>query len=73
MEWPIPNTQLDHTLINFVPGSSWTLAQKGAKRNEMIGLDDKHQTMAVVYGILSDDFLPLQLIYTGKQLPACQM
>lgn len=56
-----------------MPGSSWTLAQKGAKRNEMIGLDDKHQTMAVVYGILSDDFLPLQLIYTGKQLPACQM
>ena len=56
----------DHTPINIVPGSQWTMAQKGAKRIEMIGLDDKHQITAVVCGTLSGDFLPMQLIYTGK-------
>ena len=42
------------------------MAQKGAKRIEMIGLDDKRQITAVVCGTLSGDFLPMQLIYTGK-------
>ena len=56
----------DHTPINIVPGSQWTMAQKGAKRIEMIGLDDKRQITAVVCGTLSGDFLPMQLIYTGK-------
>ena len=42
------------------------MAQKGAKRIEMIGLDDKQQITAVVYGTLNGNFLPLQLIYAGK-------
>ena len=50
-----------HT-INIVPA----MAQKGAKRIEMIGLQDKRQITAVVCGTLSGEFLPLQLIYTGK-------
>jgi len=33
----------DHTPANIVPGSQWTMAQKGAKQIEMIGLDDKQQ------------------------------
>ena len=32
----------------------------------MIGLNDKHKIMAVVYDTLSGGVLPLQLIYTGK-------
>ena len=39
----------DHTAINVVPGSSWTMAQKGAKRIEMIALHDKRQITAVVW------------------------
>ena len=56
----------DHTPINIVLGSSWTMAQKGAKQIEMIGLHDKCQITAVICGTLSGEFLPLQLIYTGK-------
>ena len=56
----------DHTPINIVPGSQWTMAQKGSKRIELIGLGDKRQITAVVCGTLSGDFLPLQLIYAGK-------
>ena len=56
----------DHTPINIVPGLSCTIAQKGAKWIEMIALHDKCQIMAVVCGTLSREFLPLQIIYTGK-------
>ena len=42
------------------------MAQKGAKRIELIGLGDKRQITAIVCGTLSGDFLPFQLIYTGK-------
>ena len=31
----------DHTAINIVPVSSWTMNQKGEQRVEIIGLDDK--------------------------------
>ena len=55
-----------HTAVSIVPGSQWTMAQKGAKRIEMIGLDDKHQITAVLCGTLNGYVLPLQLIYTGK-------
>lgn len=56
----------DHTAINIVPGSSWTMDQKGAKKIEIIGLDDKRQITAVVCGSLNGDVLPFQLIYQGK-------
>ena len=49
----------DHTPKNIVPGSSWTMAQKGAKRIEMVALHDKCQITAMVCGTLSGDFLPL--------------
>lgn len=62
----------DHTAISIVPGSQWTMAQKGAKRIEIIGLDDKCQITVVLCGALNGNVLPLQLIYTGKQLLACQ-
>ena len=40
--------------------------QKGEKRIEVVGLEDKRQITAVLYGTLSGDTLPFQLIYQGK-------
>ena len=31
----------DHTGINIVPGCPWTMEEKGAKRVDCVGLDDK--------------------------------
>ena len=56
----------DHTGINVVPGSAWTLDQKGKQRVELLALDDKRQITAVVCGSLSGNLLPFQLIYQGK-------
>jgi hypothetical protein len=60
----------DQTGIKFVPCSSWTMEQRGARRVEMIGANDKRQITAVFCGSLLGDFLPLQLIYKGKT-PRC--
>lgn len=56
----------DHIAISIVPVSSWTMSQKGEKRVEIVGLDDKRQITAVLCGTLSGKILPLQLIYQGK-------
>ena len=47
----------DHTPVNIVPGSQWTMAKKGAKQIEIIGLDDKRQITAVPCATLSGSFL----------------
>ena len=60
----------DHTGVNIVPGSQWTMAEKGAKRVECAGVDDKWQITIVVCGTASGVFLPFQVIYKGKT-PAC--
>lgn len=60
----------DQTGLNVVPSSSWTMAQKGSKRVELTGMDDKRQITAVFCGTLSGDFLPIQLVYQGKT-PRC--
>ena len=52
----------DHTGINTVPTSSWTMDKKGAKQIEITGLDDKRQITVVVCGTLSGEVLPFQLI-----------
>ena len=56
----------DHTGINYIPVSSWTMEKVGAKRVDIIGKDDKRQLTAVLGCSLSGDFLPPQLIYQGK-------
>jgi hypothetical protein len=56
----------DQTGLSIVPTSSWTLAEKGAKQVEIVGLDDKRQITALLGCSLTGDLLPLQLIYTGK-------
>ena len=56
----------DRTGLHLVPASNWTIANKGSKRVEMKGIEDKRQITAVFCGTLCGEFLPIQLIYTGK-------
>lgn len=56
----------DQTGLNLVPASSWTMDQKGAKRVEIKGLNDKRQITGVFCGSMVGEFLPIQLIYGGK-------
>ena len=52
--------------IRLVPLSSWTMEQRGIKRAEMVGQNDKHQITVVFCGSLQGDFLPVQVIYKGN-------
>ena len=56
----------DHTGINIVPGSQWTMEEKGSKWVEVAGLNVKRQITAVFCASLTGEFLPVQLIYHGK-------
>ena len=56
----------DQTGLNLVPASTWTMEQKGKKRVEIKGLNDKRQITGVFCGNLLGDFLPIQLVYGGK-------
>ena len=53
----------DHTGINLVPGSQWTMEAKGSKRVEAVGVSDKRQISTVLCAALSGELLPLQLIH----------
>ena len=67
--WDVPSDLIlnwDHTGINIVPSSIWTMEAKGSKRVAVIGLSDKQQITAVFCAALSGELLPLQLIYQGK-------
>ena len=46
----------DHTGINYVPVSSWTMEAPGTKWVEIIGNDDKQQLTAVLGCSMSGDF-----------------
>ena len=56
----------DQTGINYVPVTSWTMEQEGAKRVELVAKDDKRQITAVFGASFTGDFLPPQLVYQGK-------
>ena len=60
----------DQTGIKNIPCSTWTMERQGAKRVQMVGVNDKRQITAIFCGILLGDFLPVQLIYKGKT-PRC--
>ena len=53
----------DQTEIKIVPSNTWTMDQKGAKRVEVCGANDKRLITAVFCGSLIGDFLPIQVIY----------
>jgi hypothetical protein len=61
-----PIINWDHTGINYVPVSSWTLEKEEAKRVEIAGVDDKRQITVIFANTMSRDFLPLQVIYSEK-------
>jgi len=56
----------DHTAVNYVPASSWTMEREGTKRVEIVAKDDKRQITAVFGCSMAGDFLPPQLIYQRK-------
>lgn len=56
----------DHTGINYVPVSTWTMEKEGCKRVEIIGLNDKRQITMVLAVTKNGHYLPPQLIYAGK-------
>ena len=56
----------DQTGLHLVPASNWTMAKKRLRHVEMNGIKDKQQITAVFCGTLCGEFLPIQLIYTGK-------
>ena len=56
----------DHTGVNIVPGSQWTMEVNGSKWVELASLNDKRQITAVFCASLAGEFLPAQLIYQGK-------
>lgn len=56
----------DHTGINYVSVSNWTMAAEGSKRIEVARLSDKHQLTVVYIALMTGDFLPPQVIYAGK-------
>uniref|UniRef100_A0A1X7SY85 DDE-1 domain-containing protein n=1 Tax=Amphimedon queenslandica TaxID=400682 RepID=A0A1X7SY85_AMPQE len=60
----------DHTGIQYIPVSNWTMAKEGFKRIEVAGLGDKRQLTTVFAASMSGDFLPPQIIYAGKT-PRC--
>jgi len=65
----------DHSGINYIPVASWTMAEEGSKRMELIGKDDKQQLTALFACSMSGDFLSIQLVYqekTDKSLPRFQ-
>ena len=60
----------DHTGIKYVPISNWTPEQKGVKRVEIAGGEDKRQLTAVLTCTMSGKLLPAQIIYAGTT-PDC--
>ena len=59
-------TDWDHTGIQHVPVSSWTMAAEGSKRVKIAGIIDQWQITVVFANIMSGDFLPPQIIYSGQ-------
>ena len=56
----------DQTGLNYVPMTSWTMEEIGARRVEVMAKHDKRQLTEVFAGSPSGNFLPPQLIYEGK-------
>ena len=63
-------TNWDQLGIKIVPVLSWTMEQKGAKRVEIAGVDDKQQITAIFAATLVGEFLPFLVIYQGET-PVC--
>ena len=56
----------DQTGIKLVPSTGWTMEEQGARRVELVGLNDKWQITAAFCGNILGAFLLIQAIYQGK-------
>ena len=57
---------LDQMGVKLVPAGDWTMAAKGSRRVEVIGLADKRQITATFATSLDGNFLSMQILYQGK-------
>ena len=57
----------DQTPISYVSPEKYTFNFKGAKNVRIKGIDDKRQITATFAISATGEFLPMQLIYSGKQ------
>ena len=55
----------DHTGINYIPVSKWTMEAEGSKMVVVTGIEDKRKITAVLSITMSGNYLPPQLIYQG--------
>ena len=53
--------------VKIVPGSLWTLEEKGTRCVEVEEMGDKRQITVVLAGTLGGYFLPVQLIYLQRK------
>ena len=53
----------DHTGINYIPVSKWTMEKELTNHIEIAGIEDKRQFTG---HCRCNEFLPVQLIYQGK-------
>ena len=60
----------DQTGLKYVPVSNWRFADKGSKRVEIAGLDNKRQLTVLLSCTMKGKLLTTQVIYAGKT-PAC--
>ena len=60
----------DQTGLNLVPSGSWTLKKEGSQRVELVSQNDKRMITATFAITLSGQFLPIQILYSGK-IPRC--
>ena len=56
----------DQTALHLVPTGQWTMHRHGEKVVPIINSDDKRQITAVLAASMTGEYLPPQLIYTGK-------
>ena len=62
---------LDQTPLKYVPVSNHTMAKKGVKSVSVAGSSDKRCITGTFVITLEGDFLPLQLMYSGKTKKVC--
>ena len=56
----------DQTPLHYIPASKWTVEAEGTSKVPIAGGSDKRALTAIFTVTLSGNFLPMQLIYTGK-------
>ena len=57
---------IDQTPLSYVTPRKYTFSFKGAKNVPIRGVDDKRQITTTFAVSFTGDFLPMQLIYSGK-------